>query len=80
MSQWTVYILRCNDNSLYTGITTDIKKRLVCHNNGKASKYTRSRLPVKIAYSKLCNSESSAKKEEARIKGLSRSEKLLLIK
>ncbi len=80
MKNWTLYILRCSDRSLYTGITTDIAKRLECHNQGRASKYTRSRLPVKVVYKKIVGSESAARKEEARIKGLSRKEKLTLIK
>ncbi|MFA6143114.1 MAG: GIY-YIG nuclease family protein [Candidatus Omnitrophota bacterium] len=79
MSNWILYILKCSDGSLYTGITTDLEKRLKCHNEGKASKYTRSRLPVKLAYKSSLQDESSARKEEARIKGLSRKEKLDII-
>jgi putative endonuclease len=80
MNSWTLYILKCRDNSLYTGITTDLEKRLKCHSDGKASKCTRSRLPVKLMYSKRYRSESAARKEEARIKNLPRSEKLKIIK
>jgi putative endonuclease len=79
-SKWHVYILRCADSSLYTGITTDLGNRLKQHNLGKASKYTRVRLPVKIIWSEDSHTESSAKKREAAIKKLSRQEKLNLIK
>jgi len=79
MKRWTLYILECSDGSLYTGITTDIEKRLKCHSDGKASKYTRAKLPIKLVYTKSLKSESSARKEEARIKGLSRKEKLTLV-
>ena len=77
---WIAYILKCSDGSLYTGITTDLKKRLKCHNNGKASKYTRSRRPVKVVYSESFVNESSARKREAEIKQFSRQSKLELIK
>ena len=79
MSEWTLYILRCKDGSLYTGITTDLEGRLKSHKEGTASKYTRSRRPVRIIYSKPIGSESAARKEEARIKSLSRKEKLAVI-
>ena len=79
MKRWTLYILECADGSLYTGITTDVEKRLKCHGAGKASKYTRAKLPVRLVYKKALKSESAAKKEEARIKSLSRKEKLLLL-
>ncbi|MFH1189150.1 MAG: GIY-YIG nuclease family protein [Candidatus Omnitrophota bacterium] len=79
MPRWTLYILECSDGSLYTGITTGLANRIKCHNEGKASKYTRTRLPVKLAYKKIAGSESAARKEEARIKGLSRIEKLQLL-
>ena len=79
MNRWTLYILECSDGSLYTGITTDLANRINSHNEGKASKYTRARLPVKLAYKKNVGSESSARKEEARIKGLSRKAKLAII-
>jgi putative endonuclease len=79
-SNWHIYILRCADNTLYTGITTDLARRLKCHLDGKASKYTRARLPVKILWSENDHTESSAKKREHEIKKLSRSDKLKLIK
>lgn len=80
MADWKVYLLRCADGSLYTGITTDMRRRLKAHLSGTASKYTRARLPVKLAWSEPAASESAAKKREAAIKKLSRKEKLELIR
>ena len=73
--RWLVYILRCSDGSLYTGITNDLPKRLKAHAAGKASRYTRSRLPVKVAYSEPQTNKSAALKREAAIKRLRRAEK-----
>ncbi len=78
-SRWLVYILRCSDGSLYTGITNDLPKRLKAHAAGRASKYTRSRLPVRLAYSESQKSKSAALKREAAIKRLTRPAKLRLI-
>jgi putative endonuclease len=72
-------MLRCRDGSLYTGITNDLPKRLKAHAAGRASRYTRSRLPVRLAYSEPQRSKSAALKREAAIKKLSRKEKLLLV-
>ena len=77
--RWLVYILRCSDGSLYTGITNDLTKRLRAHAAGMASKYTRSRLPVAVAYSEPQKSKSAALKREAAIKGLTRGKKLQLV-
>jgi predicted GIY-YIG superfamily endonuclease len=77
--RWLVYILRCSDGSLYTGITNDLPKRLEAHAVGKASKYTRSRLPVRLAYSEPQKSKSAALKREAAIKQLSRRQKDALL-
>ncbi len=79
MKPWFVYILRCKDKSLYTGITTDLKNRVLKHNQGKGAKYTRSRRPVKLVWSEKTKSESSARKKEAQIKNLTRFKKLELI-
>ena len=76
---WLVYLLRCRDGSLYTGITNDLPKRLKAHAAGKASRYTRSRLPVTLAYTEPQRSHSLALKREAAIKKLSRRQKDLLI-
>ncbi|MCX7430540.1 MAG: GIY-YIG nuclease family protein [Planctomycetia bacterium] len=72
---WLVYLLRCRDGSLYTGITNDLPKRLKAHAAGKASRYTRSRLPTKLAYTEPQPSRSAALKREAAIKKLSRPQK-----
>lgn len=74
-----VYILRCADGSLYTGWTNDLDRRLTAHNEGKGSKYTRARLPVERVYSESCETKQQAMSREARIKKLSRAEKLALI-
>ena len=78
-SRWLVYLLRCRDGSLYTGITNDLPKRLRVHAAGKASRYTRSRLPVSLAYTEPQTSKSRALKREAAIKKLSRRQKDHLI-
>ena len=77
--RWLVYLLRCRDGSLYTGITNDLPKRLKTHAAGKASRYTRSRLPVRLAYTEPQRSHSWALKREAAIKKLSRRQKDILI-
>jgi putative endonuclease len=74
-----VYLLRCSDGSLYCGWALDVPKRLAEHQAGKASRYTRSRLPVELAWSIPVESRSAALREEARIKRLTRPEKLLLV-
>ena len=70
-----VYILRCGDGSLYTGITKDLERRLEQHQAGRASRYTRSRPPVTLAWSLEVSSWSLALREELRIKSLSRVQK-----
>jgi putative endonuclease len=79
---WTVYILRCADGSLYTGVTRDITRRIDEHNsNGRlAARYTRSRRPVMLVYQEAARSRATACRREYRIKQLSRSEKLILIR
>jgi len=78
-SRWLVYLLRCSDGSLYTGITNDLPKRLKAHAAGKASRYTRSRLPVTLVYSEPHRSKSAALRREAAIKKLSRPQKDRLV-
>ena len=78
-SAWKLYILRCSDGSLYTGITTDLEKRIEAHNSGKGAKYTRSRKPVTLVYSEVCGDHSHALKRELEIKAMSRDAKLKLI-
>lgn len=75
---WYVYILECADGTLYTGITTDVNKRLDTHNKGKGAKYTRGRRPVVLLASFPVETKSIALKEEYRIKQLTREEKLKL--
>lgn len=72
------YLLQCADGSFYTGWTTDLTVRLKAHNSGKGSKYTRSRLPVKLVYWEEHNNRSEAQKREAAIRKLSRKEKEIL--
>lgn len=74
-----VYILRCCDNTLYTGWTTSLEKRLKAHNSGKGAKYTKARLPVEIVYFEEFDNKIEAMKREYAIKQLSRQEKLKLI-
>lgn len=75
-----VYILKCNDDSLYTGWTNDLKKRIKAHSNGKGAKYTKARLPVELVYFEEFDDKISAMKREYAIKQLKRKEKLELIK
>ncbi|MCE9517719.1 GIY-YIG nuclease family protein [Candidatus Nomurabacteria bacterium] len=75
-----VYIISCADNTLYTGITTDIVRRLKEHNNTKlGAKYTKGRGPFTLVYSRRFRNRSNASKEEIRIKRLNRKDKLILI-
>ena len=74
-----VYILKCRTGQLYTGYTNNIKRRVVEHKNGTASKFTRSRLPVILVYQEQCRSRIHALKREAQIKKISRKKKLELV-
>ena len=78
---WYVYILRCADDTLYTGISTNLDRRVKEHNSndGKGAKYTRVRQPVRLVYSEQVDNRSEASKREALIKKLSRKDKLVLI-
>lgn len=76
---WKLYILRCRDDSLYTGITTDVEKRFAAHQAGKGAKYTRGRSPLELVYEEDCGDHSAALKRELEVKGLSREEKLKMI-
>lgn len=80
MTAWSVYIMRCADGSLYTGISNDVARRLQQHNSGTASRYTRSRLPVVLVYQEPQGSHSLALKRELAIKALSRQAKESLIR
>ncbi len=76
---WKLYVLRCGDGSLYTGITTDVQARLEMHRCGKGAKYTRGRGPLELVYSEECGSHSDALKREISVKAMPREEKMKLI-
>ena len=79
-SSWYVYMVRCKDDSLYTGISTDVSRRVEEHNSDlKGAKYTKARQPVTLVYKKRCKDRSGASKAEAALKHLSRTEKLKLL-
>ena len=80
VKNWLVYILRCADGSLYTGITNDLIRRCKQHNAGTASRYTRSRLPTVLVYQESHSSQSMALKRELEIKSFSRQKKESLIR
>lgn len=77
--KWYVYILRCSDDTLYTGITNAPERRLAAHNHGTASKYTRSRRPVKMLYCEEATAKGDALRRELAIKAMTRQQKLALI-
>ena len=79
MDEAWVYILRCADGSLYCGWTPDVEARLAAHAAGRGARYTRSRLPVELAWSQRMPDRTAARREEARIKRLTRREKLALL-
>ena len=76
---WYLYILRCGDGTLYTGITTDVQARFEAHQCGKGAKYTRGRGPLELVYQEECESHSNALKREVAIKSMTREEKQKLI-
>jgi putative endonuclease len=78
--KWIVYVLRCADGSLYTGITNDLDRRLATHRAGKGGAYTRSRLPVRLVYTERRTSRGAALSREAAIKRLPRTAKLALMR
>ncbi|MDD2449173.1 MAG: GIY-YIG nuclease family protein [Sulfurimonas sp.] len=80
MSPWKVYVLKCADNTLYTGVTTDIKRRVKEHNSSNlGAKFTRAKRPVELVYFENCDDKVHAMQREYAIKQLKRSEKLELI-
>jgi putative endonuclease len=76
---WHVYILRCGDGTLYTGITTDVPARLEAHRAGRGAKYTKGRGPLELIHQEAVGSKSDATKREAEIKRMGRAEKLRLV-
>jgi len=79
MAEWHVYMLRCADHSLYTGVATDLEARVATHNAGKGAKYTRGRLPVKLVYQEAVADRGTALKREHAIKRLPAAAKRRLI-
>ncbi len=78
--EWCVYILRCRDGTLYTGMTDDFERRLALHRSGKGAKYTRGREPLEPVYREVCATKSDALKRECAIKRLTRAQKSELIR
>ncbi len=76
---WSVYILRCGDGSLYTGISVDVLRRLAMHESGKGAKYTRGRGPLRIVYTQCCADHAQALRRERQIKALTKEQKEKLI-
>ena len=79
MKPYYLYILRCGDGTLYTGIAADVDKRLAVHRSGKGAKYTRGRGPLTVVYREECADKSAALKRELAVKALTREEKQALI-
>lgn len=79
MTTWYVYILRCADGSLYTGIAVDLEKRFAVHQRGRGAKYTRGRLPVKLVYQEHSGSKGEALRREAQIKKFTKRQKEALV-
>ena len=78
LMKWSVYMIRCSDNSLYTGITTDIDRRFRQHSEGKGAKYFRGRTPVQVVYCEENHSHCSAAGRECQIKSMNRADKELM--
>ena len=78
--KWYLYVLRCGDGTLYTGITTDVQARFAQHRAGKGAKYTRGRGPLEVVYTEECEDHSAALKRELAVKALSREEKEKMLK
>ena len=76
---WVVYILRCGDDSLYTGITDDLPRRVKAHESGKGAKYTRGRGPLTVVYTEQHTDRAAASRREWEIKHMTRAQKLALI-
>jgi putative endonuclease len=79
MARWFVYVVRCADGSLYTGVSTDVPARVSAHNQGRGARYTRARRPVELLHVERKRSRSTALRREAAIKALPRSAKLTLV-
>ncbi len=79
MKNWKVYVVRCRDGSLYTGISDDVRKRVEMHNTGKGARYTRGRGPVKLVYEENCGDKGKALRREHEIKKMDKSDKERLV-
>jgi putative endonuclease len=79
MARWFVYVVRCADGSLYTGVSTDVVARVAAHNAGRGARYTRARAPVELLHTERKRSRGTALRREAAIKALPRSAKLALV-
>ncbi len=77
--KWSLYILKCADSSLYTGIAKDIQKRFQMHSEGKGARYTRTRRPLEIVYQETCKSRTHALVRECAVKALPKAKKLALL-
>ena len=77
--RWALYIIECSDLTYYTGITTEVERRIKEHNAGKGAKYTQGRAPVKLVYTEYFENRSSASKRECEVKSLSKAKKKTLI-
>ncbi len=75
---WYLYMLRCGDGTLYTGITDNVERRLAAHGAGKGAKYTRGRGPLELVYQETCATKSDALHRELAVKAMSRQQKLIL--
>jgi putative endonuclease len=80
MASWSVYIVRCCDGSLYTGVSNDVPARVLRHNAGRGARYTRSRLPVALVWRRRVKDQSAALRLEAAMKKLTRAQKVLLLR
>lgn len=76
---WSLYILKCGDGSFYTGVTNDLERRFRAHQDGKASRFTRTRRPVELVYTEECGSRSQALTRECAVKSLTRPKKEALV-
>jgi putative endonuclease len=79
MASWFVYVVRCRDGTLYTGISTDVEARIARHNDGTGARYTRARRPVRLLYTERKRTRANALRREAAIKSLTRAEKIDLV-
>ena len=79
MKKWHVYIVKCRDDKLYTGISNDVERRVAEHSKGRGCRFTKYRYPVKLVYQENCITKSVARKRELQIQGFTRSKKLNLI-